>query len=51
MPLVILLPPKTRRVGEWCVIELPLQYESKESQSERGERSASGEEDYAKKQQ
>jgi len=52
MPLLVLLPPKTRSVGEWCVIELPLQYESqKKSQSERGERSARGEDENAKKQQ
>ena len=56
MPLLVLLPPKTRSVGEWCVkncqFDLPLQYESqKECQSERGEMSARGEDENAKKQQ
>ena len=52
MPLLVLLPSKTRSVGEWCVIDLPMHYESqKESQSERGERSARGEDENAKKKQ
>ena len=52
MPLVILLPQKTRREGDFCVIELPLHYESKEpSEGQRGERRANSEKEDAKKQQ
>ena len=43
MPLVILLPQKTRREGDFCVVELPLYYEGKEPQQERDEGRANSE--------
>ena len=48
MPLVILLPQKTRREGDFCVVELPLYYEGKEPQQERGEGRANDEKEDAK---
>ena len=51
MPLVILLPQKTRREGDFCVVELPLYYEGKEtSDGQRGEGRADSEKEDAKKQ-
>ena len=49
MPLVVLLPQKTRKQGERMVVEMPLHYESKEpSEGQRGEGRADGEEERAK---
>ena len=49
-PLVVLLPPRARVIGEWTVVDLPCHYESKESsKSERVERRAHSEEECAKK--
>ena len=43
MPLIVLLPQKTRREADWCVVELPLYYEGKEPQRERDKGRANGE--------
>ena len=51
MPLVVLLPPKARRVGDWVVVDLPCHYESKEtSKDERDDGRADGEEQCKDKQ-
>ena len=42
MPLIVLLPQKTRKEGDFCVIEPPLYYESKEPQRERDKGCANG---------
>ena len=44
LPLVVLLPQKTRKQGEWMVVEIPVHYESKEpGEGQRGEGRADGE--------
>ena len=51
LPLVVLLPQKTRREGEWMVVEIPVHYESKEPRErEGGAGRAGGEDENAKKQ-
>ena len=51
MPLVVLLPPNARRVGDWVVVDLPCHYESKEtSEGQRSDGRADGEEEAKDKQ-
>ena len=48
-PLVVLMPPKARQVGDWIVVDLPRHYDRKESSKSEGvERRADSEEECAK---
>ena len=51
-PLVVLLPQKTRKLGEWMVVEIPTHYESQEPREPQGGAGRAGGEDKdAKKQE